>query len=335
MRAVGIGSPASLVSIEVHDKSIPRPNADQIVLRVEASSLNFHDYLVVTGAIPQPKGRIPLSDGAGIVAAVGSSVSGLKVGDRVMGLFFPHWLTGEPSRETTDAISGENIDGFAADYVCLSSSAVTPIPTGYSSLEAAALPCAAVTAWRALIDTSKLKAGDTLLVQGSGGVSLFALQIAKEVGARVIATSSSDDKLERMRAMGADHLINYRRTPKWAEAARAATNGKGVDVVLDVGGSDTLPQSIVACRMGGRVVMLGVLSGVTMTMSIPAIVMNHVNLSGIAVGNRAHQLDLVSFITRTDIRPVIDTSFSLEQLGEAFRYQESNNHFGKIGISMI
>ena len=190
-------------------------------------------------------------------------------------------------------------------------------------------------AWRALTETGKLKSGDTLLVQGSGGVSMFALQIAKAIGATVIATSSDDTKLDRLRSMGADHLINYRTTPDWAAAARAATGGKGVDVILDTGGENTLPQSIAACRMGGRVLMIGVLSGVSMTMGIPAIVMNHIHLSGLAVGSRAHQLELVDFINRTGIRPVIDSSFPLDKLGEAFRYQQSNKHFGKIGVDII
>jgi NADPH:quinone reductase-like Zn-dependent oxidoreductase len=334
MRSARIGAPASLDSIKLAVGDVPIPAADEVLVRIEASSLNFHDFLVVSGIIPQPAGRIPLSDGAGIIEAVGSSVSDFKTGDRVMGLFFPLWLDGPPSPENNAMVSGENVDGFGADYVCVKSNAITPIPAGFSAAEAAAIPCAGVTAWRGLTETADLKAGETLLIQGTGGVSLFALQIAKQLGAIVIATSSSDEKLARLGQMGADHLINYRTTPDWATAARAVTGGRGVDVVLDVGGSETLPQSISACRMGGRVVAVGVLSGAIMTIPLPPLVLNHISVSGLAVGSKWHQLQFVEFLDRTGIRPVISSTFPLEELAAAFLHQASNKHFGKIAVSM-
>jgi NADPH:quinone reductase-like Zn-dependent oxidoreductase len=303
-------------------------------VRNHATSLNFHDYVVVTGLLPTADGRIPMSDGAGVVEALGAGVSDFKVGDKVMSLFFPNWADGRAdSVEKLGAVPGDMADGFAAQTVTMAASAFTRMPAGYSFEQAATLPCAALTAWRALMVEARVKAGDHVLVQGTGGVSIFALQFARAAGCEVTATSSSDDKLQRLADLGAHHLVNYRETPQWGDKVLAATAGRGVDVVVEVGGPGTLPQSIRAVRMGGHISLIGVLTGISGEVPTAELFQKNAVISGITVGSRAQQLDMVTAIEANAIEPVIDRTFALAELADAFRLQESQQHFGKICLS--
>ena len=338
-RLIQVGEPATLDTLRLATAECRPPGPGEALVRIHASSLNYHDYVVVTGQIPTAAGRVPMSDGAGEVVALGEPASAtpqprLEVGDRVMSTFFPRWLQGPVTREATQGIPGDEVDGFACDYAVVPVVGLTPQPRGYSHAEAATLPCAALTAWRALMVDGPLAAGEIVLVQGTGGVSLFALQLAKAAGATVIATSSSDEKLERLRSLGADHLINYRVQPQWARVVAEVTGGRGADHVVEVGGSATLSQSLRACRVGGHIAMIGVLSGREGPVSTATLMTKNIRLQGVTVGSRQHQLDLVRAIDATGLRPVIDSRFPLERLADAFRHQESGRHFGKIVVEM-
>lgn len=334
MQVIEVRNPATLDSLTLTTRPDPAPAPGELCVRVRASSLNYHDYAVVTGVLPVTEGRIPMSDGAGEVVAVGAGVTRFAVGDAVMSTFFPNWPAGPVSAARTRGVPGDHADGFAAEYVCLPASAFTRIPTGYDWAEAATLPCAALTAWRALFVENSIRAGDWVLTQGTGGVSVFALQMAKAVGARVIATSSSAAKLERLRALGADHLINYRDTPEWGEAALALTGGRGVDVVVEIGGAGTLPQSIAATCVGGHISLIGVLAGWGGDVPTAMLMWKNIVLSGITVGSIEDQENMVVALEAAGIRPVIDSTFPLARIADAFRHQASQAHFGKICLSI-
>ena len=331
MRAIKLKKPGGLDNLQLEAIEPTEPQCGEIRIRNHASSLNFHDYLVATGLLPVDEGRIPMSDGAGVVEAVGPGVTEFQAGDSVMSCFFPHWADGRADdADKLGGVPGDNVNGFAAETVTMPASAFTLIPEGYSFEQAATLPCAALTAWRALVVEAKIKTGDTVLVQGSGGVSVFALQFAKAAGCNVIATSSSDDKLEKLASLGADHLINYREVEKWGDKVQDITGGRGVDVVVEVGGSGTLAQSVRAVGMGGHISMIGVLTGLQGEVPTAALFQKNAVISGITVGSRSSQQDMVKAIDSAGIEPVIDSSFALEALGDAFRHQESQAHFGKI-----
>ncbi|MFN3518724.1 zinc-dependent alcohol dehydrogenase family protein [Sphingomonas panaciterrae] len=334
MRTIKLQKPGGLDRLQVADSERVAPGHGEIVVRIGASSLNFHDYAVVTGMIPTPDGRIPMSDGAGEVVEVGEGVREFAVGDKVVSTFFPHWMDGEPALEFMLDVPGDGADGFAREYVTAPATSFTRAPQGYSDAEAATLTCAGLTAWRALVVNGQLKAGDTVLVQGTGGVSIFALQFAKAAGARVIATSSSDEKLERLRSMGADHLINYKSQENWGEVARGLTGGRGVDHVVEIGGSGTMPQSIAATRIGGHIALIGVLAGIAGNVPTMYVMQGNQRIIGLTVGARRHQQDMVRAIEANGIRPIIDKHFPLEQIADAFRHQESGKHFGKIVLDI-
>jgi NADPH:quinone reductase-like Zn-dependent oxidoreductase len=335
MKAIQIAAPASLDSLRQVDLPDPSPpGPGEILVRLRASSLNYHDYLVAVGGIPTPDGRIPMSDGAGEVLAVGAGVKDFAVGDLAVSTFFPRWLDGDAPDEGFSGVPGDGADGYARELVVAPATAFTPAPKGWSAAEAATLTCAGVTAWRGLVGDGGLKGGETVLVQGTGGVSVYGLQIAKAFGCTVIATSSSDDKLERLRSLGADHLINYKSQPEWGKVARQLTGGRGVDHVLEIGGAGTLPQSIIAARNGGHIALIGVLAGVAGPVSTVAIMGKQLKVIGLTVGSRRHQLDLIRAIDVAGYRPVIDRHFALEHLADAFRHQASNTHFGKIVIDI-
>lgn len=335
MQAIALKQPGGLDNLTLVDIDPVEPGPGEIRVRIHASSLNFHDYAVVVGLIPTEDGRIPMSDGAGVVEAVGSGVNEFGAGDQVMSCFFPHWADGRAdSVAKLLGVPGDMANGFAASTVTMAASAFTRMPRDYSFAQAATLPCAALTAWRALMVEARVKPGDTVLVQGSGGVSVFALQFAKSAGCRVIATSSSDEKLARLKQLGADETINYRQTPAWGDEAMRLTNGVGVDVVVEIGGAGTVPQSIQAVRMGGHISMIGVLSGISGEVPTAALFQKNAVISGITVGSRAHQLDMVAAIEATGIKPVIDSSFALADIAAAFRLQESQQHFGKICLTI-
>jgi NADPH:quinone reductase-like Zn-dependent oxidoreductase len=325
--------PASLDSLTPDTVEPRQPGPGEVLFKVRASSLNFHDYAVVAGVLNPADGRIPMSDGAGDVIAVGDGVTEFKPGDKVLSTFFADWADGICESVDFTSVPGDGIDGYATEFATVPAQALTHFPESYSYEEAATLTCAGVTAWRALMTNGKLKAGDTVLVQGSGGVSVFALQLAKMAGATVIATSSSDDKLERLGALGADHLINYKKTPNWGDAALKLSGG-GVDHVVEIGGPGTLPQSIAAIRNGGHIALIGVLTGWEGVVPTALLMRKQGRLIGLTVGSRRDQLDLVRACEANGLRPVIDRSFPLHELGDAFRHQLSGAHLGKICLQV-
>lgn len=335
MKAIVLRHPADLDHLEVVELPDPgEPGPGEIRVRLRASSLNFHDLAVVTGLLPAADKRIPMSDGAGVVEAVGVDVTEFAVGDDVVSHFFPGWLDGEPPVADFATTPGDGVDGYAVECVVRPASWFTPVPKGYTHAEAATLTTAGLTAWRALVDHGRIKAGDTLLVQGTGGVSIFALQFAKAMGATVIATSSSDEKLERVRALGADHLINYRRDPQWAARVLEITGGRGVDHVMEVGGPDTLGRSIEACRIGGHIAFVGILTGLAGPVPTARFMLRQQRVQGLLVGSRRQQLEMLRGIDAIGLKPVIDRGFPLEGLADAFRFQQAGGHFGKICVEI-
>jgi NADPH:quinone reductase-like Zn-dependent oxidoreductase len=330
MKVAAIRAPGGLDKIVIEDRAQPVAGPGQLLVRVRASSLNFHDFAVVAGMIPTPDGRIPMSDGAGEVAAVGEGVTAFKVGDQVLSTFFPNWSAGGPTLERLVGVPGDHADGFAAEYVAMPATAFTRLPKGWSLTEAATLPCAALTAWRALMVEARIRPGDVVLTQGTGGVSIFALQLAKAAGATVISTSSSAEKLARLKSLGADHLINYKEQPEWGKAAAALTGGRGVDVVVEIGGPGTLNQSLHASRIGGHISLIGVLTGVAGEVATALAMSKNVAIKGVTVGSRQDQEDMIAAIEANGIKPVIDSTYPLERIAEAFGHQISQRHFGKI-----
>ncbi len=315
--------------------SEPRdPGPGEVVVRVRASSLNFHDLGVVSGTMGPKETRIPMSDGAGEVIAVGAGVSEFAVGDPVVSTFFPDWLDGVPQAAGFRRTPGDGIDGFAREQVTMPAQAFTRAPRGYSHAEAATLTTAGLTAWRALFEEGPLKPGETVLVLGTGGVSIFALQFAKLAGARVIATSSSDAKLARLKELGADETINYRQHPDWGPHVKELTGGRGVDHVIEVGGPETLMQSMIATRVGGHIAVIGVLTGAESRLSLGLALSRQLRLQALLVGSRRQQQDMIRALETSGLRPVIDRHFPLEQIAEAFRYQASGSHFGKIVLDV-
>lgn len=334
MKVAAVRKPGGPGNLVIEDRDEPVADAGEVLVRIHANSLNYHDLAVVMGLIPTPDGRIPMSDGAGQVVAVGEGVNRFRVGDHVVSTFFPDWHTGGPQSAGFSSVPGDGADGFAAELVAVREGALTRMPAGYSFREAATLPCAALTAWRGMFVENHVKPGDWVLTQGTGGVSIFALQFAKASGARVIATSSSDDKLEHLTALGADHTINYKTTPEWGKHAMQLTGGRGVDEVVEIGGPGTMAQSIAACRVGGHISLIGVLTGVSGEVPTAALFARNVTVSGITVGSRQHQEDMIAAIEASDIMPVLDKDFPLDDIEAAFMHQASGAHFGKITISL-
>lgn len=335
MKAVRVRNPASLDSLEVVDIADPaEPGPGEVTVKLYASSLNFHDYAVVAGMIPTEEGRIPLSDGAGEVVAVGEGVEEFAVGDRVISTFFPKWRDGAPPMGSFETTPGDGIDGFACEMATRPVEAFTHAPESLDFLGAATLPCAGLTAWRALMEDGKLQPGQTVLIQGTGGVSLFALLFAKAAGARVIATSSSDDKLGTVRKLGADHTINYKSNENWGEEAFDWTGGKGVDHVIEVGGPGTVNQSIAAIRPGGHIHLIGVLTGRSGEVETAALMRKMGRLQGLTVGSRAMQQRMIAAIDANGLKPQISDRFALKRLADAFRHEESGKHLGKIAIEI-
>jgi NADPH:quinone reductase-like Zn-dependent oxidoreductase len=310
------------------------PQCGDIQVRLRASSLNYHDYAVVSGMWGPSEPRIPMADGAGEVLAVGPGVTEFRPGDRVVSTFFPGWLDGEPEVEGFATVPGDGVDGFAREAITAPANGFTHAPRNWSALESATLTTAGLTAWRALHDEGNVKAGDTVLVQGTGGVSIFALQFAKQAGATVIATSSSDEKLEKLKTLGADHLINYKSTPDWGEKAREITGGRGVDHVIEVGGPATLAQSMVAARVRGHISVIGILTGVAGDFPLVNALLRQQHLKAVLVGSRRQQIDMIRAIDAGGLKPVIDKVFALDDIVAAFRHQESNRHFGKICLEI-
>lgn len=321
-------------SLNLADRAEPQPGANEVVVKFHAASLNYRDLMFVKG-VYNPKAKlpaVPFSDGAGEVVAVGGSVTRWKVGDRVCPIFTQGWIEGSPSVQKNRATLGAGaMDGVLREYGAFNESGLVKIPEHLSFEEAATLPCAAVTAWDALVDSGHLKAGQTVLALGTGGVSIFALQLAKMHGARVIITSSSDEKLERAKGLGADETINYRNAQDWDKEVLNRTDKVGVDHVIEVGGTGTLARSLNAVRVGGHVALIGVLASGG-DFNPLSVLMKGVRLQGIFVGSRQMFEDMNSAIEAGKLKPVIDKTFAFEEAREALEYMESGSHFGKIVI---
>lgn len=325
-----------LDSLALVEEETPVPGTGQVLVRVHAISLNYRDLMVVEGRY-NPKlamPRVPCSDGAGEVAAVGAGVTEWKPGDRVAGIFMQNWLDGPPAAAKTKGALGGDIDGMAATEVVLSEHGLIRIPEHLSYEEAATLPCAGVTAWNALFTAAETQPGHTVLILGTGGVSIFALQFAKMAGARVLGTSSSDEKLERVKALGLDAGLNYRTNPDWEKWAFEQTGGEGVDLVVDVGGSGTLGKAFRALRPGGVIAQIGVLAGVADQIDIRPIFAKQLRIHGIYVGSRANFVAMNRAIGLAGLKPVIDQVFPFAEFPTALRYMEACSHCGKIVVSV-
>ena len=314
----------------------PTPGPGQALVRLRAASLNYRDLLIAKdqygfgGVRP---GTVPASDGAGEVVAVGPGVTSVKVGDRVAGIFHQGWVDGEITDAMAGTALGGELDGVLTEYRAFDESGLIPVPAGYSFEQAATLPCAAVTAWNALMCGARpVRPGDSVLTLGTGGVSVFALQFAAAAGARVISTSSSDEKLQRAKALGASDTINYKATPDWEKAVMALTDGRGVDHVVEVGGAGTLPKSLRCVRRGGEVSVIGLLTGRGGEINPLVLLPRATTMRGIYVGSREMFLAMNRAIVATAIKPAVDRTFAFDRVPDAYRYLESGSHFGKVVI---
>jgi len=333
MRAVVLETAYGIDNLKIVERPDPTPGRGQIVVDIKAATLNYRDLATVTA----PSGRLPLvpcSDGGGVVSAIGEGVTRVKVGDHVAPLFFQTWLAGEPTPHGLGSALGGALDGVLQEKLLLSEDGVTPAPAGYSDEDAATLPCAALTAWRGLVIEGKVKSGDVVVAQGTGGVSIFALQFAKAAGATVIITSSSDEKLARAKALGADHLVNYKATPDWAKEVRRITGGRGADHIIEVGGAGTFEQSLRAVRLGGKIAVIGVLGGFVKDLNVAAIFGTNAHIHGVTVGSRDHFESMTRAIEANGVRPVVDMRFPLDQIRDAFQAMKAGSHFGKIVVTL-
>jgi NADPH:quinone reductase-like Zn-dependent oxidoreductase len=333
MKLYEIRATKGIDSLVLAEREVPKPGPGEVLIRVHAVSLNYRDLLIAQGrymrGLKLP--LVPMSDGAGEVVDIGAGVTRVKRGDRVAGIFMQNWLCGEVSPSGPTSALGGSIDGMLAEYVVLSQEGVVHIPTHLSYEEAATLPCAAVTAWNALT-SSVLKPGISVLVQGTGGVSTFGLQFAKLAGARVIVTSSSDEKLRKAAELGAADLINYGATPDWDQKALELTNGIGVDHIIEVGGPGTLARSMNAVRVNGRISLIGLLTGADATVNPVPILGKQIQVQGVFVGSRDMFEAMNRAIALHGLRPVVDRVFAFHEAREALRYLASGAHFGKIVI---
>ncbi len=320
----------------ITEQAKPVPGPGQVLVRVRACSLNYRDLIVAGGRFgDKTQGLVPLSDGAGEVEAVGEGVTRFEPGDRVAGCFFQDWIDGPFEMRYHASALGGDAPGMLAEYVALSEQGLVRFPEHLSFEEAACLPCAAVTAWQALVVRGGLEAGETVLALGTGGVSVFALQFAVALGARVIVTSSSDAKLERARGLGAWQTVNYKAVADWDKEVWRLTDKRGVDHVVEVGGPGTLEKSLASLAAGGHVALIGVLTGFgAPTGSLFPLVAKNARMNGIYVGSRAHFDAMNRFIAERRLTPVIDRVFPFEQAAEAYRYQQSGGHFGKIVVAV-
>lgn len=335
MKVFQIQDDWSMDHLIIAERDQPEPGPGEVLLQVKAASINYRDLVVplrgygsFTGTLP----LVPISDGVGEVVEIGAGVTRVTPGDRACPMFMQKWIAGEPDLTKITSALGGPIDGVMQEYMVVNEEGLAKAPEYLTDEQAATLPCAALTAWSALATEGDVKAGDTVLVQGTGGVSLFALQFAKLLGAKVIIISSSDDKLKRAASLGADEGINYRNIPEWGEEVKKLTGSEGVDHIVEVGGEKTLPQSLRVIRPGGTISMIGVLSGLNMGVNLGLIVTRKVRLQGITVGHRDSFEAMTRTIAQHQVKPVIDRVFAFEELKEAMEYLRQGKHFGKICI---
>jgi len=335
MKLYEIADPKGIDSLKLSERPAPRPGPGEVLMRVQAVSLNYRDLAMVRGGLARMMKLplVPVSDGAGEIVETGPGVVRLKKGDHVAAIFTQGWLSGPPYAGMYNSSLGGGIDGMLAEYVVLREDGFVRIPDYMTFEDAATLPCAAVTSWNALVTEGHLRAGDTVLVMGTGGVSIFALQIALIHGARVIATSSSDAKLERLKQLGASEVINYKTTPAWDKRVLELTGGLGVDHVVEIGGAGTLPQSINAVKAGGTVTLIGILSGAGSVDPMP-LLFKQARVQGILVGSREMFEEMDRAFEANHVKPIIDKVFSFDQAREAYRHLESGAHFGKVVITL-
>jgi NADPH:quinone reductase-like Zn-dependent oxidoreductase len=336
-RAVVLERPGALPAPTVRAAASPQRN--QVLLRVRGSSVNFHDYVLCArpefdlGQLLWP--RVPFSDNSAEVVELGQDVSHVAVGDNVVANFFPDWISGPPTAPILDKVYGDQLDGALQTYMVAEAHSLVRAPSNLSHREAGTLGCAGLTAWRALFDEGRLKPAQVVVIQGTGGVSLFALGFTKMAGATVILTSSSDEKLERGKALGADHLVNYKATPAWDKEVLELTDGRGADIVLDVGGATTIGSSISAVRVGGHVSVIGVLTGYeTNAFPFATIMGKNISVKGITVGSTEQLATMCAAIETHDYHPVLDKDFALEEAEGAIQHLLSQRHFGKITLSV-
>jgi NADPH:quinone reductase-like Zn-dependent oxidoreductase len=336
MRVFQVEGDWGMDKLQLSQRPEPVAGPGQVLVRMKASSLNYRDLVVpergygsYTGTLP----LIPISDGAGVVCELGAGVRRVAVGDRVCPTYFQNWIGGEPDLERLTQSLGGPIDGTMADIMCLSEQGVVKVPAYLSDVEASTLPCAALTAWSALNTLNCIKTGDRVLIQGCGGVALFALQFAKLLGAHVTVITSSDERMQRVRQLGADAVINYRAVPEWAKATRDITQGRGYDLIVELGGEKTLPQSLRCIRPGGTLAMIGILSGTSMATSLGLIITRQVRLQGVTVGHRDGFEAMLRAMEQHQVKPIVDRSFGFEELKEAMAYLKSGAQFGKVCIA--
>jgi NADPH:quinone reductase-like Zn-dependent oxidoreductase len=336
MKAAVIERPG-LDNLKIEELPTPEPGPGGVLVRLRAASLNYRDTLTVVGGYGSRQKRerlIPLSDGAGEVAAVGPGAGPWRVGDRVIGCLMPDWLGGELSEEKSAVSLGGTVDGCAVEYRLFPATGLVRTPEHLSDVEAATLPCAALTAWSAVASQGRVGPDDTVLTQGTGGVSLFALQFARLAGARVIATSSTAERMQHLQTLGAGDVINYRNVPDWGRVARTLTDGRGVDHVVEVGGAGTLAQSIRAVRVGGTISLIGVLAGTKPDFNLALVVMQNIRLQGVTVGSRDQFERMLAAIAAHKLRPVVDRVFPLAEIRAAIEYLGAGRHVGKVCIAI-
>ncbi|WP_417519383.1 zinc-dependent alcohol dehydrogenase family protein [Minwuia sp.] len=333
MKAAVLQQPG-IENLTVKDIDEPSPGPGEVKVRLRASSLNYRDLVTVQGGYgskQKQSGLIPMSDGAGEVVEVGAGVSQYQAGDRVTPIFFTNWQGGAPTAQAQALALGGSAQGCAAEFGCFPATGVVPTPDFLTDAEAASTVCAGLTAWQAVVEQGRIRPGDWVLTQGTGGVSIFALQFAKAMGARVIATTSSDAKAARLKELGADHVINYRDITDWGKAAKSLSGG-GVDLVVEVGGAGTLTQSLKSIRIGGTVAMIGILAGQTSEVNMGFVLMTNSRIQGITVGSREMHLAMYKAMEAHKIKPVISDTFALSEIRDALEFQKAGKHFGKIAL---
>ncbi|MBI2088895.1 MAG: NAD(P)-dependent alcohol dehydrogenase [Deltaproteobacteria bacterium] len=335
MKAFEIRDKFGIEALALVERPAPEPGPKQVLVRMRALSLNYRDLMIVKGLYPNLRTPlVPLSDGVGEVVEPGEGATRFKRGQRVAGIFQQRWISGNLTKDNARSALGGDLEGVLSEYALFDEEGLVSVPEHLTDIEAATLPCAAVTAWNALVCAAQVKPGDSILVQGTGGVSIFALQFGRLLGASVIVTSSSDEKLERARGLGASGLINYKKVPQWDEKVLELTGGIGVDHVVETGGAGTLNKSMRCARIGGHISLIGILSGASAEMLVPLALVKQLRLQGIYVGSREMFEAMNRAISLHQLRPVVDRVFAFEEAREALRYMESGAHFGKIAIRL-